>query len=278
VLSRSNVPRVERVNFSISVGTAVPTHVHIVEVPPILIEIHPEWRGHRYFVVDEDIIIVDRSREIVAVLPAGPSQAAVGGGTTTISVDLSPEEIREVQLVLIERGFLDGEPDGILGPNTRQALIQFQRREGIQVTGRIDRRTVTTLNLSGKIRLRDGNGASDREPSTVGEGRSRDGMRQEPQRQQDSRQPSGSQDMDRDRPGQPQKGSEGPQNRSTTGQGGNEPPKSSQGMQPGRNPDRESTGTGTGSSTTGQGSGEQQPNASQRMQPGQNGGSKSPQR
>jgi hypothetical protein len=73
------------------VGTAIPTHVHIVEVPPTLIEIHPEWRGYRYFVVDEDIIIVDRSREIVAVLPAGPSQAAVGGGAMTIGVDLRPE-------------------------------------------------------------------------------------------------------------------------------------------------------------------------------------------
>jgi peptidoglycan hydrolase-like protein with peptidoglycan-binding domain len=276
VLSRPNIPRVERVNFSISVGTAVPTHVNIVEVPPTLIEIHPEWRGHRYFVVDEDIIIVDRSREIVAVLPAGPSQAAVGGGASAISVDLSPEEIREVQLVLIERGFLDGEPDGILGPNTRQALIQFQRREGIQVTGRIDRRTVTTLNLSGKIRIRDGNGTSDREPSTVGQGRIRDGMQPERQPQQESRQPSGNQDMDRDRPGRMQKGSEGPQDRSTTGQGGSEPPRAGQDTQPGQ--DQNSESTGTRSSTTGQGGGRQQPDASQRMSPGQSGGSKSPQR
>jgi hypothetical protein len=43
------VPRVSNVNFSISVGTSVPETVRVVEVSPVLIEIHPEWRGHMYF-------------------------------------------------------------------------------------------------------------------------------------------------------------------------------------------------------------------------------------
>ena len=41
VLAGRNVPRVDNVNFSISVGTAVPSRVRIVDVPPTLIEINP---------------------------------------------------------------------------------------------------------------------------------------------------------------------------------------------------------------------------------------------
>ena len=65
----SNAPRVSSVNFSINVGTVVPSTVRIVEVPTTIIEIHPEWRGYRYFVVNDEIIIVEpRSLKIIAVL------------------------------------------------------------------------------------------------------------------------------------------------------------------------------------------------------------------
>ena len=62
-----NAPRATNVNFSVSVGTAVPTSVRVVAVPSVLVEIHPEWRG-MYFVVGDQIIIVDRRHRIVAVL------------------------------------------------------------------------------------------------------------------------------------------------------------------------------------------------------------------
>ena len=61
VLAGGNVPRVNNVNFAVRVGTTVPTSVRVVEVPPALIEIHPQWRGHMYFVVGDQIIIVDRN-------------------------------------------------------------------------------------------------------------------------------------------------------------------------------------------------------------------------
>jgi hypothetical protein len=69
VLSGGNVPRATNVNFTVSVGTTVPTSVRVVAVPPTLIEIYPEWRGHMYFVVNDEIIIVDRNHRIIAVLP-----------------------------------------------------------------------------------------------------------------------------------------------------------------------------------------------------------------
>jgi Protein of unknown function (DUF1236) len=57
---------VNNVDFSLSVGTVVPTSVRVVELPPALIEINPQWRGDRYFVVRNDIIIVSPSHKIVA--------------------------------------------------------------------------------------------------------------------------------------------------------------------------------------------------------------------
>jgi Protein of unknown function (DUF1236) len=68
VLVGGNAPRVNNVNFSISVGTSVPRSVRVVAVPAPLIEIYPEWRGHMYFVVGDEIIIVDNDHRIIAVL------------------------------------------------------------------------------------------------------------------------------------------------------------------------------------------------------------------
>jgi hypothetical protein len=64
-------PKVSRssINFNISVGTAVPRSVHFVTVPQTIVEYYPEWRGYEYFVVDEEIIILDpHSYKIVAIL------------------------------------------------------------------------------------------------------------------------------------------------------------------------------------------------------------------
>jgi hypothetical protein len=49
-------------------GTSVPTSVHVVAVPQVLVEIYPEYRGHMYFVVGDEIIIVDRNHRIIAVI------------------------------------------------------------------------------------------------------------------------------------------------------------------------------------------------------------------
>lgn len=71
VLQSSGAPKIERskVNFNISVGTVVPRTIHLVAVPPTLVEIHPAWRGYRYFIVDDEIIIVEPSSfKIVAVV------------------------------------------------------------------------------------------------------------------------------------------------------------------------------------------------------------------
>jgi len=158
VFASGNVPRVDRVDFSVNVGTAVPSHVHVVAVPDTLVQIYPQWRGNEYFVVRDEIVIVDHSRKIVAVIPGGSSHASKSSSTT--GVDLSPAEIRQVQTVLIEKGYLHGRADGEWGSRTREALITFQKKEGIEASGRIDSRTVSSLGLSGKIQATGGANAS----------------------------------------------------------------------------------------------------------------------
>ncbi len=55
--------------MTIRVGTVVPRSVHFAEVPSTLVEYYPSWRGYRYFVVDEEIVILDpRTLQIVAII------------------------------------------------------------------------------------------------------------------------------------------------------------------------------------------------------------------
>ena len=148
IFSGSNVPRTDKANFSVRVGTVVPNDVRIVEVPETLITIHPEWRGDQYFVMRDDVIIVDHDHRIVAVMAVGSSAAQRGGGLQGGSVSLSQSEIREAQMKLNQKGFNVGEPDGVMGPKTRDGLAQFQRQEGLQETGDIDRQTADALGIS----------------------------------------------------------------------------------------------------------------------------------
>jgi peptidoglycan hydrolase-like protein with peptidoglycan-binding domain len=181
VLASTDVPRVDNVNFSISVGTTVPSGVRVVEVPESLIEIYPEWRGDLYFVVRADIIIVDHDHRIVAVVPTGSSSAQFSPGsqvstTGAGSLSLSREEIRQLQVALNEKGFNAGEPDGVLGSRTRQALIEFQQRQGFQARGQIDHQTMAALGLS-NVGGRQGNAGAGQQgsqggdqPATTGQG------------------------------------------------------------------------------------------------------------
>lgn len=58
---------------------------------------------------------------------------------------LTAEGIRQVQQALTKKGFDPGPIDGVLGPQTEQALRKFQDYYGIKVTGRIDNQTLYAL-------------------------------------------------------------------------------------------------------------------------------------
>ena len=73
VIGRGSGPRLSRsnVNFDISVGSRVPRSVHFVTLPGEIVRIVPQYRGFDYFLIEDEIVIVDpHTLEIVAIIPA----------------------------------------------------------------------------------------------------------------------------------------------------------------------------------------------------------------
>jgi Protein of unknown function (DUF1236) len=71
VIREQRVSPVNNVNFTISVGTRVPREIGFHPLPTQIISIYPEWRGYEFFLVRDQIVVVDpRTLEIVAVLDA----------------------------------------------------------------------------------------------------------------------------------------------------------------------------------------------------------------
>jgi hypothetical protein len=69
-ITKLNARPVENVNFSLSVGTVVPRDVRFQPLPADVVEVVPQYRGYNFFVVRDDIVIVDPSSyQIVDVLP-----------------------------------------------------------------------------------------------------------------------------------------------------------------------------------------------------------------
>jgi hypothetical protein len=212
-------------------------------------------------------VILDRERRVVDVVPAGPrarfsrnfSGSSAGGGSVA-ALNLSPAEIREVQLVLIERGLLRGEADGVLSTRTQEALVSFQRQQGFEASGRIDTRTVASLGLSNKIGQQSGQSTSGSQSSTVGQS-------QTGSQQNTTGQASG------------QANAPAPQNQSTTGQaggqgqGGAQHPSAQQQQPPAQ---QNTQAAPQNQSTVGQGGNQPAPNQNQNMQSGQGGQGSSP--
>src|SRR5580704_9515812 len=53
-----------------------------------------------------------------------------------------------VQRALAQRGYYKGRIDDKLGPETRRAIREFQRKEGLRSSGRVDSATVEALKLN----------------------------------------------------------------------------------------------------------------------------------
>ena len=84
VIRDQHVAPVTNVNFAISVGTRVPRDVGFHPLPAEIVSIYPEWRGYEFFLVRDQIVVVDpRTLEIVAVLRrliSGPNLRRIRGG------------------------------------------------------------------------------------------------------------------------------------------------------------------------------------------------------
>lgn len=77
ILEDRSVNRVTRVNITINVGTRIPRNIRLALLPASVISIVPEYRSYRYFVVDDQICIVEpNTYEIVELITLSENSAA----------------------------------------------------------------------------------------------------------------------------------------------------------------------------------------------------------
>lgn len=84
--ARLDLRPITNVNFSVSVGTVVPRHVHLRSLPSDIVEIVPQYHGYSFFAVRDEIVIVKpSSHKIVTVIArdgGGRAEAAPRQRTT----------------------------------------------------------------------------------------------------------------------------------------------------------------------------------------------------
>src|ERR1700731_261088 len=106
---------------------------------------------------------------LAAAIPAtaqqsGSNRPSAGQQQSMQEQNLSKDEIRQVQQALDQKGFKSGQPDGVLGPETKNAIKEFQQKQGWNATGELDNQTLSALGVS-----TNGQNATGQRPSTTGE-------------------------------------------------------------------------------------------------------------
>lgn len=91
-VAKLDVKPLTNVNFSVSVGTALPRSVTLHPVPSTIVSIVPQYRGYNYVVVRDQIVIVEPSTyKIVDVIErGGPARAQAT--TTQPKLNLSTQQ------------------------------------------------------------------------------------------------------------------------------------------------------------------------------------------
>jgi hypothetical protein len=77
----------------------------------------------------------------------GSNMPAMSGTASNFKTTISPskDEVRQAQQQLQDQGLYRGRIDGILGRETKQALGQFQKKNGLSQTARLDQPTMDRL-------------------------------------------------------------------------------------------------------------------------------------
>jgi len=68
---------------------------------------------------------------------------------TQRGMDLSLEEVKQIQQALKEKGHEPGSAKGVMNAETREAIREFQKANNLSVTGTVDEDTARKLGVSG---------------------------------------------------------------------------------------------------------------------------------
>jgi hypothetical protein len=106
VIEKQRIRSVDNVNVSLSVGTSLPPSVPLYDVPRDIVTVYPEFRGKKFVVVRDEIVVVEpRTRKVVAVIPR--SGRGTTGTTTSVRqttssrLQLPPEKRRIIHETII---------------------------------------------------------------------------------------------------------------------------------------------------------------------------------
>ena len=68
-IKQEKVEEVTKVNFNVSIGTAVPAGIRYHALPARIVEIYPEWRGYEFILVrGRYVILRPQTHEIVYII------------------------------------------------------------------------------------------------------------------------------------------------------------------------------------------------------------------
>jgi peptidoglycan hydrolase-like protein with peptidoglycan-binding domain len=108
---------------------------------------------------EKDTAAGNQARQAGSGSETSVSSSAQSGDASKAGRDLSSaseaqgmsgqQDVRQAQQALKNQGQDPGPIDGILGPQTRQALRGFQKANGLEQTGTLDAETKQKLNIDG---------------------------------------------------------------------------------------------------------------------------------
>jgi peptidoglycan hydrolase-like protein with peptidoglycan-binding domain len=83
-----------------------------------------------------------------ATEPGGPSPGQSGKDQGDSGLNLSSDEIKQIQNALKEKGHNPGSATGVMNEETREAIREFQKANNLSVTGTLDQETAQMLGVS----------------------------------------------------------------------------------------------------------------------------------
>lgn len=88
---------------------------------------------------------LDYSADADATTPSAGLSAARPSKHWLNAANLSKDDIRWAQLELRNMGLYNGSLDGVVGPETKHALAEFQKSNGLEPTAKLDQQTADAL-------------------------------------------------------------------------------------------------------------------------------------
>ena len=86
-------------------------------------------------------------RPMCSLLLAAVASAGMAAASAAEGLYVDAQTVRQVQKMLNDRGFRTGGVDGQMGPQTQAALVNFQKAEKQQPTGKLDKSTLAALGV-----------------------------------------------------------------------------------------------------------------------------------